>query len=410
MDITTRKLGDTFVLTLAGRFDASWCDHVKAALDAAVRSGEHRLHLDMAAVNYVSSAGLRVLLNAFKQLKTINGQVGIINGSPVVREVLELAGLAPLLVTSTPVPAQPAAAAASTSRIHSSASAAFEYFNPPDSPPPAATVRLVGDAAALTTGVAGQPLTPVRFDASTWALGVGALGPDAPDAAPRLGELLAIGGLAAYQPADGSNRPDFMITEGALVPEGQLLLGLVGHGLPATLARFTATSDRRTIGLTELAATALELAASPAVVVVALTETAGLVGAALRQSPVAAAPRTARFGFPGVRDWLSFSSERTHRDSTTLVVGLAARPGTPFAPLLRPLAPGSNLLGHFHAAAFPYRPLRKGRLELPPALAELFDGFALQTVLHLLADPREINGAGESEFYRGALWFAPVAP
>ena len=56
----------------------------------------------------------------------------------------------------------------------------------------------------------------------------------------------------------------------------------------------------------------------------------------------------------------------------------------------------------------PDRPLRKGRIELKPSVAELFDGHSLQAVLHLLSDPRGFNGAGESEFFRGALWIAPV--
>lgn len=67
------------------------------------------------------------------------------------------------------------------------------------------------------------------------------------------------------------------------------------------------------------------------------------------------------------------------------------------------------MLGHTHAAAFPYRPIRKGRLELPATIAELFENSAPLALLHLLADTRDYHGAGESEFQRGALWFAPVA-
>jgi hypothetical protein len=115
-----------------------------------------------------------------------------------------------------------------------------------------------------------------------------------------------------------------------------------------------------------------------------------------------------RFAFPEIRDWLSFTSERAFRDSTSLFVGVAARRGTDLDPLLRPLARGSDLVGHFHAAVFPYRPLRKGRVEMKTSVAELFEGQPPQAILHLLADSRGFNGAGESEFLRGALWMAPV--
>jgi hypothetical protein len=246
----------------------------------------------------------------------------------------------------------------------------------------------------------------LRFDQETVAIGVGALGTSAADCAPRFGEFLAAGGATVYQPGDTSARPDFMVSEGTLVPEGQLLLGLVGRGDFSVLARFKTKEDARTVGLSELAATALEIAGTSAAVVVAVTETAGLVGASLRQSP-ASAPAN-NFGFPQIRDWLSFTSERAFRDSTSLIVGVVAKDGSPLQPLLRPLTPG--LQGHFHAACFSYRPLQKGLIDFKTTLASLFEGRAAQGVLHLLQDSREFTGAGESEFLRGALWVAPVLP
>jgi hypothetical protein len=65
-------------------------------------------------------------------------------------------------------------------------------------------------------------------------------------------------------------------------------------------------------------------------------------------------------------------------------------------------------VGHFHAAVFSYRPLRKGRMEMKASVAELFEGLPPQAILHLLCDPRGFSGAGESEFLRGALWVAPA--
>ena len=80
-----------------GRLDANWCGHVQEALAAAVKEGEHRLHLDMGGVNYLSSAGIRVLLTFYKQLRAISGEFGVVNPSPVVRSVLDLSGLGMLI-------------------------------------------------------------------------------------------------------------------------------------------------------------------------------------------------------------------------------------------------------------------------------------------------------------------------
>ena len=78
------------------------------------------------------------------------------------------------------------------------------------------------------------------------------------------------------------------------------------------------------------------------------------------------------------------------------------------APWLRPLASHGHLAGHFHAAAFSYRPLQRGELDLKTTVGTLFDAETLQGVLHLLNDDRPIAGAGESEFVRGACWVSPI--
>lgn len=399
MEISRQTSGDLIILRLAGRLDANWCNHVESALSAAVRDGEHRLHLDMNAVSYISSAGIRVLLTCYKQLRAINGLFGVIRPSEAVRSVLELSGLQ-MLITSE------IAASATTEddgKKFASPSAAYELFALGAG---GMKVETVGAPAVLARGSSVPPVTR-RFDASTVAFGIGALGGNFAESASRCGELLAVEGVAAFQPADGSSRPDFMLSEGALVPEGQLVLGLSAKGTFTSLLRFEANDEDRRIGITELMQTALENSGANAAVVVAVTETAGLVGATLRQSPTSDA-QGERFGFPQIREWLSFTSERSFRDTTSLIVGVVAKPGTAFDALLRPLASGTALIGHLHAAVFPYRPLRKGRIDLNPAVTSLFDGQSLQSVLHLISDPRGFNGAGESELYRGAVWIAPI--
>lgn len=369
---------------------------MEKALTAAVREGEHRIHLDMEKVDYISSAGLRVLFSVYKQLISIKGVFAIRNPSPNVRSVIQMVGIGSLIATGEVA----AAEVNQPCRRHASAKAGYEIFTSD-----AAEFRLEAlGTSAILRGSPEAPPSPRPFDDQAFALGIGALGTDAKENASRYGEFLAVAGAAAFQPADGSTRPDFLLSEGELVPEGQLLLGLLGRGGFPLLARFAVKKEFRAVGLSELAATALELAGTPAAALVAVTETSGLVGASLRQSVVQNATAD-RFAFPEIRDWLSFTTERSFRDSTSLICGVVARDGTPFHDLLRP---HGSVLGHFHAASFPYRPLQKGRIEMKATVSGLFDTHSLQSVLHLLADTREFNGVGESEFLRGALWIAPI--
>ena len=415
MEITRQKTDQHLVIQLAGRMDANWCGHVQNALAAAVREGEHRVHLDMARVDYVSSAGLRVLLSFYKQLKGIDGLFRVVRPAAAVRSVLELAGLE-LLIAPEETRASTVESAGET---QSSRSAKFELFRGAVEAS-TAHAKVAGQANALHAGASAAP-SSTRFGPGTFALGVGALGSTEAECAARYGEFLAVAGVAAFQPTDGSSRPDFVVTQKSLVPEGRLLVGLSGAGEFSLLARFEATAEARSIGLHELASTLLDLSRAKTIAFAAVTETAGLVAASLRQSPASATAASAtagtsggRFGFPQIRDWLSFTSERAFRESTSLLVGVVSRGGSSLDPILRPLAAATNgttppLLGHVHAAAFPYRPLRKGRIEMTATIQELFENQSLQAVVHLLNDPRSINGAGQSEFLRGAAWFAPVA-
>ena len=146
--------------------------------------------------------------------------------------------------------------------------------------------------------------------------------------------------------------------------------------------------------------------------VVLAGESDGLVGAALRRSPVDLPDGLDPFAHPGVRDWLSLTPEPEYARSTALAVGVATREAGPaLGRFVRPLSGASapEVRGHFHAAALPYRPLPGGAVGLAATVAHLLEPGRIETILHLLGDSRPILGAGESTFTRGAVWFVPLA-
>jgi anti-anti-sigma factor len=392
MEIQRAKTDGTLVLALAGRLDATWAEAVEAALAAAVREGEHRIALDLADVDYISSAGLRVLIAAYKQLAAIQGGFSVRNPQSGVAKVIELSGLGMLLAT-TAAPAQ-VPHAVSTFETES---ASWEGFGVPA----AVTVRALGNGSAFDVSGGER----VEFSARRFGLGIAALAETRAEAAPRFGEFLAVAGCAAHLPPGGSMRPDFLIAEQALTPAAWLAGGLVVEGEPSMLLRFESGAKSRGIPFVEIARAALENSGASAAAFVLIAETAGLVGASLRRSPDGAS--SGALDFPAVRDWLNFTSERAFRDTTSLVTGVIARPGSPLDVHLRPFAEG--LLAHAHAAVFPYRPIRKGEIPLEETVRGLFESGGMQAVLHLLNDTREPDGAGDSEFTRGACWVAPIA-
>lgn len=393
MEIAHQKEDHTLVLLLKGRLDATWCHTLEETLAESIRSGEHHIHLDFEHVDYISSAGLRVLVATHRQLAEIKGGLAIRRPSKEVSDIFDLCGLWRVFVKA----GEPGDAVEATVAF-ASAKAAWEIHPLPGS----GVSQLEKTGSATPWEAAGGGV--VSFPAGTSGIGVGAFGDSREDAAPRLGEFLAVGGCAAQLPPGDSMQPDFIITQEKLVPSVWVTSGLVVKGEFARLLRFEAAESARTIGLSEVAEVCL--GESSAAFFVMVAETAGLVGATLRQSP--ADKIDDPFAFPDIRDRLEFTSERAFRDGTSLVCGVVALEGYGFEDRLRPI--GGGLLGHFHAAAFPYRPIQKGRIGLQETVSLFFESQNIQSVLHLINDSRAPGGAGESEFYRGACWVSPIEP
>ena len=96
MTIEIKKNDVETVIRIAGRLDTI----TAPALDKAINEdiGETRnLILDMQSLEYISSAGLRVLLGAQKKMQKI-GSMKVVNVCEEVMEVFEMTGFADILV------------------------------------------------------------------------------------------------------------------------------------------------------------------------------------------------------------------------------------------------------------------------------------------------------------------------
>ena len=389
-------------LEVSGRLDAYWADHLAAAIEESVQAGGHRLRLDMGGVAYMSSAGIRVLLRVRKQLQALGGSFAVVNPSAAVRNVLEMVGLQMLY-------AEPEAAPAAVPAASKFVSGGVELEVVATGRGASGECRLLGDSARLTEDCTSAPLARLVVQPMMLALGVGAIADDAIDARPRCGEFLAAGGAAAYLPGDANGVPDYVVSERALHPNLHVVYALACDMSGAAVVRFDAGAGA-SFGLNAILRACLELSGAATAGIVAVAESAGLIGAALRRSPFAeAVPSRVALEFPAIREWISFTPERSHLHCVSLVGGIVSRPVEgPLRGFLRPLGMDDALVGHLHAAVFRYRPLRKGALDLAATVAGLFEEGAPVAILHLLNDDRPIVGGGESLMVRGACWIAPI--
>ena len=95
MIIEKNQNGTTLKITLSGRLDTTTAPQLEAEFKASI-AGVEKLELDFAALEYLSSAGLRVLLAAQKVMNK-QGEMVIKNVNETIREIFEVTGFVDIL-------------------------------------------------------------------------------------------------------------------------------------------------------------------------------------------------------------------------------------------------------------------------------------------------------------------------
>jgi anti-anti-sigma factor len=96
MKIHEETQGGATVIAPHGRVDSSSAPELETHLLGGLGAGKTQLVVDFASVEYISSAGLRVLLMLAKKLQSTGGRLVLCTMPESVRLVFELAGFLPI--------------------------------------------------------------------------------------------------------------------------------------------------------------------------------------------------------------------------------------------------------------------------------------------------------------------------
>ena len=92
LDVSIRRFNDVVVAVPAGRIDHASADSLQQALAPLAQApSDCALVLDFAAVDCISSVGLRVLMMASRQMRARGERIAATALQPVVREIFEIA-------------------------------------------------------------------------------------------------------------------------------------------------------------------------------------------------------------------------------------------------------------------------------------------------------------------------------
>lgn len=92
MEIQIQEYKRVAVVNIVGRIDSSSSADLEASLQALVDKGKRNLVLDMSKVEFLSSSGLRVIVNAYKACKEV-GQLCVAQPSERAASSLSIAGI-----------------------------------------------------------------------------------------------------------------------------------------------------------------------------------------------------------------------------------------------------------------------------------------------------------------------------
>ena len=96
MTINVERDFELVALEITGRLDTTTAPNLEAVINE-LSEDTKELVFDMSGVEYISSAGIRVLLGAYKKINSTQGKIRIEKVNDMVREVFEMTGLSEML-------------------------------------------------------------------------------------------------------------------------------------------------------------------------------------------------------------------------------------------------------------------------------------------------------------------------
>jgi anti-anti-sigma factor len=101
MDITVKESGDVRIIVFEGNLDTNTAPAAEGEINGLIDGGTLKLLVNFEKLDYISSAGLRVLLATAKKLKPSSGDLKICCLNTTVQEVFDISGFASILSVSS---------------------------------------------------------------------------------------------------------------------------------------------------------------------------------------------------------------------------------------------------------------------------------------------------------------------
>ena len=374
------------MITLKGRLDALAAPEILELFARVIFEGGRTLVVDLSAVHYVSSAGLRAFIATQKDLQKVGGELVLAGLSAQVQDVFQISGfnqlfrIIPDAATASELVERTACA---RGRLFQTQGISGEIF---EARVPVGSLSIIGSADKLdSASYAETDVVPVSPAGIRLGCGLAALGDGFDEYGTLFGEALIIDSNFFYYPAVRHASVDFLLAAHTDARTNYKFL----HGFSVTgdyRHQLSFKCDSAGGELQDLLKTLLSLSDANLLGVSLLAESRGILGMNLKKSPLCGS-RESIFSGRLLPEWFDFPVDATHTGSVIAAAGLVARNPENLPPAIRSLFSGSAFF-HLHAAIFEKAPIGTAACTLETELARVASELRALKVQHLLGRSR----------------------
>jgi anti-anti-sigma factor len=385
---------DLQCIVAKGRIDGLSSPDIGKVFDDLILAGERTLLLDMAAVHYVSSAGIRILVATQKALKKVGGEIILLGMTDPVFNIFKMSGLVPL--------------------FHMAATREEVYeLRQRDGAPTKAITReidgihvtyvekatgkgilfVVGSQDKMADSAYGaEDIVPVNPVEMPFGCGLAALGDNYEEYKELFGESLVINNTFFFYPAVKHPSVDFLINAHqnrdatykflhgfGFTGDYRYLLSFQGKetplGLPALIRSFFAVSGANVLGLCIIA------------------ESKGIWGMHIKKVPShenRPANGKSIFDHETFSEWIDFPVEPAFVNNIIVAAGIAVRDQASLGPKASLIPEGNSF--HIHGAIFDKAPLGSDIDAFDKELLRIFNEREVHRIQHILGQSRFSGG------------------
>ncbi len=221
-EISVELYDQTLLADVKGRLDTIGAQELEKDINSSLSEQILCVVINMSLTDYISSAGLRVILSINKKLMKSGGSVALSNLNRYCASVLDMAGFKNIL----PIFDSSALALNYCEQISSERAIIANWHNLPSEEvgigsmvfiagaEDAGAIEILGNVDdVLYSKITLNHLASKRFSKTEYSIGLGGLGDKVEDYFPIMGEMMTIGGTMVWLPTDGNDVPDFFIPQ-----------------------------------------------------------------------------------------------------------------------------------------------------------------------------------------------------